>query len=150
MAIGATKSVAGGALEMPRECREMTSQSGRDAGHTVKSSQHPVSKSAILSGQPCDFVTSPEQTGLRSGLGQNAKSRPVLSSVRLIGESHRNRAMPEIARGFCLHGCVSVHAKAGPCCSGLSDFLETRRVRIKRLAIADTRGERTATADSVR
>jgi hypothetical protein len=66
MAIGATKSEAGGAFEMPRECREMTSQTGKGAGNAVKSSQHPVSKSAILSGQPCDFVTSQKQTGLRS------------------------------------------------------------------------------------
>lgn len=149
MAIGATKSVAGGALEMPRKCREMTSQSGKDAGHTVRSSQHPVSKSAILSGQLCDFVTSPEQTGLRSGLVQNAKSRPVLSSVRLNGESHRHRAMPEIPGGS---ACKKVSGRVEPTlsCSGLSDFLETRRVRIKRLAIADTRGERPTTADSVR
>jgi hypothetical protein len=99
MAIRATKSEAGGAFEMPRECREMTSQRGKDAGHTVKSSQHPVSKSAILSGQPCDFVTSPEQTGLRSGLGQNGKSRPVLSSVRPKGDSDRHRAEAEIPGG---------------------------------------------------
>jgi hypothetical protein len=51
---------------MLRERCEMASQTGKGAGNAVKSSQHPVSKPAILSRQACDFVTSQKQKGPRS------------------------------------------------------------------------------------